>query len=75
MVTDMVMPHGMSGIELAKHLQSTKPMLRVILTSGYNDELARSGAPKQLGLVYLAKPYEPRTLSRIVRELLDQNRT
>lgn len=71
LLTDMVMPEGMTGLELAKHLRAFKPALKVIISSGYSAEMAQRGAPSKAGVVYLAKPYETQTLARTVRDYLD----
>ena len=39
LVTDMIMPGGMNGRELADELKRLKPGLRIIYTSGYSSEL------------------------------------
>jgi len=73
LMTDMVMPEGMTGNELAEHLLAAQPRLRIIFTSGYTDHdvnpdlLARSNA------LYLPKPYTDAVLARAVRECLDRN--
>jgi signal transduction histidine kinase/CheY-like chemotaxis protein len=51
--TDVVMP-GMSGIDLAEALRASAPDLPVILTTGFSDEIARTGAG---GLPVVFKPY------------------
>jgi two-component system, cell cycle sensor histidine kinase and response regulator CckA len=71
LLTDMVMPDGLTGRKLADRLQREDPRLRVIYTSGYT-----AGQPgTELANVeernFLAKPYRPNTLLRIVRECLD----
>lgn len=33
--SDIVMPHGMSGIELARHVRARYPDIRIVLTSAY----------------------------------------
>lgn len=71
LLTDMVMPEGMTGLELAKHLRAFKPNLKVIISSGYSAEMAQRGAPSKAGVVYLAKPYEAKTLAKVVRDYLD----
>ena len=72
LLTDMVMPQGMSGIELAQKLSALKPQLKVIFTSGYSvgdldTEFIRHG-----GGYFLQKPYTRTTLAKAVREWLDK---
>ena len=69
--TDMVMPEGMTGLELAEQLMSEKAGVKVILCSGYNLEMARDGASVSKNIAYLPKPYEPTVLSAAVRKCLD----
>jgi signal transduction histidine kinase len=57
--TDVVMP-GMSGIELAEQLKARFPDIAVILTTGYSDEITRSGSG---GLPVVFKPYRLETLA------------
>ncbi|HMG48417.1 MAG TPA: ATP-binding protein [Allosphingosinicella sp.] len=60
--TDVVMP-GMSGLELAEQLAELRPQLPVILTTGYSDEIARSGAG---GRPVILKPYRLETLAAAI---------
>ena len=71
LLTDMVMPEGLTGLELATQLQARKPALKVIISSGYSAEIFKSGAPIRKGLVYLPKPCEAKVLAALVRNLLD----
>jgi two-component system, cell cycle sensor histidine kinase and response regulator CckA len=71
LLTDMVLPEGMTGVELAEQLQTAKPGLKVIITSGYSREFAESGAPTKTGLAYLPKPFETPILAHVVRQCLD----
>ena len=75
LITDMVMPGGMSGLELSEHLQQQKPSLRVILMSGYSTAMAQQGVPRTPGLRFLQKPFSAVTLARLVRECLDAQAT
>jgi two-component system cell cycle sensor histidine kinase/response regulator CckA len=70
-ISDMVMPNGYTGLDLAKRFQRDRPGLKMIITSGYSVDLRDSGAPAESGLVYLAKPFEVGHLQRLVRECLD----
>ncbi len=72
LLTDMVMPHAMSGRELAKHLTSEKPALKVIYVSGYNPNFGDLNFGLKEGLNFLQKPYHPRQLAQTVRDCLDR---
>ena len=72
LLTDMVMPEGMTGLELTALLRAIKPGLKVIVSSGYSDEIVQAGVPDSLGVHYLPKPYEIRTLGTLLRKCLDR---
>jgi len=65
--TDVIMPFGMSGIELAQELGKRSAPPRILLTSGYT---AQRVIPDELGtqLRLLRKPYTQPELSKAVRE-------
>jgi PAS domain S-box-containing protein len=71
LLTDMVMPSGMNGSELAKILQSRNPQLKVIYTSGYSPEILKKDSLLAQGINFLPKPYDPQTLLKAVRICLD----
>jgi signal transduction histidine kinase len=64
--TDVVMP-GMSGLDLAGRLAEQRSGLPVILTTGYSDEISRSGAG---GRPVILKPYRPETLAEAIEQAL-----
>jgi CheY-like chemotaxis protein len=71
LLTDMIMPHGISGVDLAQRVWVEKPELKVIFTSGYcvdqfDTELIQNGTTS-----FLQKPYTRLTLAKAVRERLD----
>jgi two-component system cell cycle sensor histidine kinase/response regulator CckA len=71
LITDVVMP-GMSGPVLAEKLAVARSEIKVLYTSGYdNDEVARHGV-KGANYSFLEKPYSRDDLARKVRELLDK---
>jgi two-component system, cell cycle sensor histidine kinase and response regulator CckA len=74
LLTDMVMPQGMSGGQLAERLQADDPGLKVIYTSGYSPGMAGKDIALLEGFNFLAKPYSPRRLAHLVRECLDGKR-
>jgi len=70
LLTDMVMPEGMNGRELADKLKKLKANLKIIYTSGYSAEVTGSDLG-QRNIRFLQKPYPPPQLAKAVRECLD----
>jgi CheY-like chemotaxis protein len=70
LLTDLVMPDGLTGHELADQLRAQKPQLKVIFSSGHND-LSRTNFMSRNDGFFLPKPYEPQRLAQIVRDCLD----
>jgi len=67
-VSDVVMPYGVSGIDLARRIRERWPHLRVLLASGYSPEsLATMGADTA---AVLAKPFTPDQLAARIRAIL-----
>jgi PAS domain S-box-containing protein len=71
LLTDMVMPGGMSGLDLAEQLRKMNPALKVIISSGYSVEITRRNLLQARGIEYLAKPYEGPALASMIRQCLD----
>ena len=71
LLTDMVMPEGMTGLELTERLQALKPGLQAVITSGYSAEIAHAGVPNKAGVSYLPKPYATKVLAQLIRDCLD----
>jgi two-component system cell cycle sensor histidine kinase/response regulator CckA len=70
LLTDMVMPDGMSGRDLSIQLRKRKPDLRVIYSSGYSAEIIGNDFGQDAA-AFLAKPYNPVQLAQLVRQSLD----
>jgi two-component system cell cycle sensor histidine kinase/response regulator CckA len=70
LLTDMVMPEGLTGRELAQQLRKRKPDLRVIYTSGYTLKTF-GNEQSESDTVWLEKPYQPSQLARTIRECLE----
>ncbi|HLZ75872.1 ATP-binding protein [Phenylobacterium sp.] len=64
MLTDLIMPGGMNGVELAHAAVALRPGLPVILTSGYTGEAL--GAAAEAPWPLLAKPYPAEALAAII---------
>jgi two-component system cell cycle sensor histidine kinase/response regulator CckA len=72
LLTDVVLPGGMQGNDLAQYLSSSKPGLPVLYMSGYTRDAMVDGGRLDEGANYLAKPFAPDALARKVRAVLDQ---
>jgi PAS domain S-box-containing protein len=70
--TDVIMPGGMNGRELADRLWMEKPGLKIIFTTGYGANALGSDYKLDLATNYLPKPYLPQSLVRLVRRCLDK---
>jgi two-component system, cell cycle sensor histidine kinase and response regulator CckA len=71
LLTDIVMPEGVSGHELMTRLQARNPKLRVIFTSGYIVDIAGRELSLQPGQNFLQKPAMPDQILETVRRCLD----
>lgn len=71
--TDVVMPGGMSGRELADQAFALRPGLKVLFTSGYTENAIVHHGRLDAGVHLLSKPYRRDELARRVRRVLDQD--
>ncbi len=69
-LTDLIMPGGISGRDLADTLRKRRPNLKIVYMSGYSP--TRSGADPKMtnGLKFLPKPYNPDNLIRVIQDCL-----
>jgi CheY-like chemotaxis protein len=72
LLTDLVMPGGVTGRELAERLRADRPALEVVYTSGYSTEETGPGEALIDGLNFVQKPYRPDKLMRTIRDQLDR---
>jgi PAS domain S-box-containing protein len=72
LLTDMVMPEGVGGRELAERLTAEKPGLKVIYCSGYTDDALGEDSPLRHNKNFLEKPFDPRKFLQRVRNCLDE---
>jgi two-component system cell cycle sensor histidine kinase/response regulator CckA len=70
LLTDVRMPSGMSGYEVAENLLALNPSLRVIFVSGYATESLRQEQLIGRGTLFLSKPCPPGVLRDAVDGLL-----
>lgn len=68
--TDIIMPGGMNGRELAEAVRLRRPGVRVLYTSGYADNTIVHEGHLDPGVALLRKPYRKADLSQKIREML-----
>jgi len=71
LLTDVVMPQKISGIELAEKLRKEKEQLKIVFTSGYSLELLDEHLRSRSEFNFLPKPYAPAKLKELIRTCLD----
>lgn len=71
--TDLIMPGGMSGREVAARARQLKPGIKVLLTSGYAEELVHGDDLQREQLKVLRKPYHQADLVAALRDVLTAN--
>ncbi|HAV63732.1 MAG TPA: hypothetical protein DCY13_15365 [Verrucomicrobiales bacterium] len=72
LLTDLVMPDGMTGLELAERLSTINRGMKVIYTTGYSPDVAGKDVSKLGPRSFLSKPYNVGALARLLRENLDE---
>jgi len=70
--TDVVMPGGMNGRELADVARKMRPDLRTLFTSGYSENVIMHDGRLDSGIDLLGKPYRREELAAQVRKVLDR---
>ena len=71
LLTDMMMPEGVNGRELAERVLQERSDLKVIYSSGYSLDVVSTGPAIKEGMNFLQKPYDPETLAQMVRDCLN----
>jgi signal transduction histidine kinase/HAMP domain-containing protein/ActR/RegA family two-component response regulator len=71
-LTDIIMPEGVTGLELAKKLLSQRPNVKIIFTSGYTvDDVSTDFLARTNNARFIQKPYTRAALAKTVRQALD----
>jgi two-component system, cell cycle sensor histidine kinase and response regulator CckA len=70
LLTDMIMPGGMTGDELAAEMKRRKPNLKIIYASGYTSAFVGRDFGRE-DVAFLAKPYQPQQVAQLIRDTLD----
>jgi two-component system, cell cycle sensor histidine kinase and response regulator CckA len=71
LLTDVVMPDGMTGWDLAEQLSKDQPKLKIVYTTGYGAELIGKERHLKEGVNFVQKPFTPAKLLQTVRRCLD----
>jgi two-component system cell cycle sensor histidine kinase/response regulator CckA len=71
-LTDIVIPGGSAGPDLARKFHAEKPTLRIIFSSGYSVDVVEKDFELREGVNFLQKPYSPHKLAQAVREVLER---
>jgi signal transduction histidine kinase/CheY-like chemotaxis protein len=72
LLTDMIMPGGMNGRQLADAVRSRRPAVRVLFTSGYTEDAIIHHGRLDPGVLLLPKPYRRSDLARMIRLALER---
>jgi two-component system cell cycle sensor histidine kinase/response regulator CckA len=72
LLTDLVMPDGMTGKDLAQRILQENPKLKVIYMSGYSAEVVGKDFPLKEGVNFLTKPFQASKLAQTIRDNLDK---
>ncbi|HEV2692667.1 MAG TPA: PAS domain S-box protein [Verrucomicrobiae bacterium] len=72
LLTDLVMPEGMTGKDLAQRILQEDPQMKVIYMSGYSAEVVGKDFPLKDGVNFLSKPFQAVKLTETVRNCLDR---
>lgn len=73
LLTDVIMP-GMSGRHLAERLGAMRPDTKIMFMSGYTGDVVTRYGLEEMGAAFVQKPFEPESLGRKVRAVLDAPR-
>jgi len=70
--SDLVMPGGINGYELAEQATEMHPNIQVLLTSGYTEKAIASNGQGRFASNLLSKPYQQTELAQRIRLLLEK---
>jgi PAS domain S-box-containing protein len=70
LLTDMMMPGELGGLEIARNLRAMDPELRVVFMSGYSADISREDFDESAGEFFLGKPFELTDLASTLKRSL-----
>ncbi|MCB0190740.1 MAG: PAS domain S-box protein [Anaerolineae bacterium] len=74
LITDVILPGGMKGPQVAKEVTALQPDIKVLYTSGYTDSEIVDHGVIDRDREFLEKPYTPKSLRHKVQEILEEKR-
>lgn len=74
LITDLVMPNGLSGLDIAREFIAERPELAVILVSGYSADVIQSEGDLPPDTRFVSKPFTRDTLMAAVRQALSERK-
>jgi CheY-like chemotaxis protein len=72
--TDMIMPNGMSGVDLLRKAREYRPDLKALFTSGYSEHFIEGRGNGDRSVPLLSKPYRRDKLAEAIRGVLDRDK-
>ena len=70
--SDIIMPGGMTGIEMAKRILKKKPNAPILLATGYTEKVLKDSIPKTGNIICVPKPYDTNELPKVAHSLIDK---
>jgi signal transduction histidine kinase/CheY-like chemotaxis protein len=70
--SDIIMPGGISGIQLAESILEMSPRTPIILVSGYTDKATRRNMPAARNVTCISKPYNINEIPRVVKRMITE---
>ncbi|MDP6688377.1 MAG: PAS domain S-box protein, partial [Alphaproteobacteria bacterium] len=74
LLTDVILPRGMNGRDVANAFRARNPGAAVLYSSGYTRDVLDDRGQLDDGVMLINKPFRPRALARQVREILDSRK-
>lgn len=68
--SDVIMPGGMSGIDMAEQILSDRPRLPILLATGYTEQSSKDRLLDSDNIVIISKPYDTQTLPSLVASMI-----
>ena len=70
--SDIIMPGGMNGVEMAERIQKSKPGVPILLATGYTDKHLKDRIRESSKLVCISKPYDIDRLPDVIHSMMNQ---